>query len=135
MKELENIISELVSINRRLANNFKTEEGKELRADLFDITQKLEHYKQAQPLQLLQTGVMCSDIVSDEELNTAFAYANFGKRTKRDVIIDTLKKVAQSWHCGHTSMCIVKELDLVTERNQSYGLTDKGLNYLLSHKD
>lgn len=57
MKELENIISELVSINRRLANNFKTEEGKELRADLFDITQKLEHYKQDQALQLQQTGV------------------------------------------------------------------------------
>lgn len=57
MKELENIISELVSINRRLANNFKTEEGKELRADLFDITQKLEHYKQDQALQLQQGGV------------------------------------------------------------------------------
>ena len=60
MKELENIISELVSINRRLANNFKTEEGKELRADLFDITQKLEHYKQDQSLQLQQTGVIKS---------------------------------------------------------------------------
>jgi hypothetical protein len=57
MKELENIISELVSINRRLANNFKTEEGKELRADLFDITQKLEHYKQDQALKLQQAGV------------------------------------------------------------------------------
>ena len=57
MKELESIISELVSINRRLANNFKTEEGKELRADLFDITQKLELYKQDQNLQLQQTGV------------------------------------------------------------------------------
>lgn len=64
MKELENIISELVSINRRLANNFKTEEGKELRADLFDITQKLEHYKQDQALQLQQTGVNGSFLYS-----------------------------------------------------------------------
>ncbi len=69
MKQLENIISELVSINRRLANNFKTEEGKELRADLFDITQKLEHYKQDQALQLQQTDV--SDCTHE---NTSFKH-------------------------------------------------------------
>ena len=69
MKKLENIISELVSMNRRIANNFKTEEGKELRADLFDITQKLEHYKQDQDLQLQQTGVSGSfyEIKIDKE--------------------------------------------------------------------
>jgi hypothetical protein len=70
MKELENIISELVSMNRRLANNFKTEEGKKLRSDLFDITQRLERYKQDQALQLLQTGVMrCSSKDIDKFYN------------------------------------------------------------------
>lgn len=78
MKELENIISELVSINRRLANNFKTEEGKELRADLFDITQKLEHYKQDQALQLQQTGVVrsCSHNCTTNYCNSDGSYSH-----------------------------------------------------------
>ena len=75
--ELENIISELVSMNIRLANNFKTEEGKELRSDLFDITQRLERYKQDQALQLLQTDVIpCYFIIRttfrDEEREYSF---------------------------------------------------------------
>ena len=77
------------------------------------------------------TDVKCSDIVSDEQLEKAFGFANYGGSTKRDVIIDTLKKVAQSWHTGHTSTSIALELELIEKRNGTFGLSDKGLEYLL----
>ncbi len=76
-----------------------------------------------------------STIVSDDELTRAWGYANFGSRSKREVIIDTLTKVAQGWGTGHTAMCIVKELGLVVSRNNQVGLSDKGLQYLLAADD
>ena len=42
---MEEIIKRLVSLNTRIANNFKSEEGFELRKDLFDITQELYKIK------------------------------------------------------------------------------------------
>jgi len=72
------------------------------------------------------------EIITDEELNKAWQFANFGNIPKRDVIIDTLTKVAQGWGTGHTAMCIVKELGLVWDKNGRDGLSDKGIEYLLS---
>ena len=86
-----------------------------------------------QALQLQQGGVMCSDIVSDAELDKAFENTQYGKRNKRDIILENLKKIAQS--CGYTSIEIMKYLGLIEERNNSYGLSDKGLKYLLLHND
>lgn len=71
-------------------------------------------------------------IITDAELSQAWGNAKFGDVSKRDVIIETLKKVAQAWGTGHTAMCIVKELGLVEQRNGHVGLSDKGLKYLLS---
>lgn len=72
------------------------------------------------------------EIISDDELTKAWGYANFGSTPKREVIYDTLKKVAQAWGTGRTAMCIVKELGLTESRNNQIGLSDKGLKYLLA---
>ena len=74
-----------------------------------------------------------SNEVSDEEIEKAWGNANFGNVPKVDVIVDTLKKVAQAWSTGHTAMCIIKELGFVENRNNSIGLSDRGLSYLLKH--
>ena len=81
---------------------------------------------------IAKPNVKCSAIVTDAELTEAWGNANFGNVSKHDVIIDTLKKVAQAWGTGHTAMCIVKELGLVESRNNQVGLSDKGLMYLLA---
>lgn len=67
-------------------------------------------------------------IVTDEQLDTAFAYANFGKNiTKRDVLKYTLLKTACGFHNGHTADCIANELGLQTKKLK---LTAKGQDYL-----
>ena len=72
-----------------------------------------------------------SNIITEEQISKAWGNANFGSVSKHEVILETLKKVAQGWGTGHTAMCIVQELGLVEKRNQSVGLSDKGLDYLL----
>lgn len=71
--------------------------------------------------------------LTEVEINKAWGYADFGGQDKLDVIIETLKKVAQSWSFGKTALHIVTELGLVEERNNSLGLTDRGLAILLSY--
>jgi len=129
MEEIIKLIESTEIYKNSISNNLK----KEYQDYHYDIDLKIitELHKKAKALQLKQTGVMRSDIVSDEELNKAFENTNYGNRSKRDIIIETLEKVAQSWHCGHTSIEIVKYLELAVERNNSYGLTNKGLKYLL----
>jgi len=77
-------------------------------------------------------GVTCSDLITEDQLETAFGHSNFGSRSKREVLIDTLKKVAGGWHTGHTAMVISLELGLIEKRSTHYGLTESGLNYLLT---
>ena len=66
-------------------------------------------------------------MISDEELDSVFAYANFGGSTKRDVVRYALMKVACGYHNGHTSQCIINELSLCSK---DLSLTKKGKEYL-----
>lgn len=67
-------------------------------------------------------------IVTDEEIEKAWGYANFGSKSKRDVIKHTLLKRASFWHCGHTAAQICIELGLLTKKKKM--LTQKGGRYL-----
>lgn len=66
-------------------------------------------------------------MISDEQLDKVFAYANFGNTTKRDVVKYALMKVACSYHNGYTSQQIINELGLCTS---DLKLTKKGKEYL-----
>lgn len=69
------------------------------------------------------------DLISDEQINIAFGYANFGKNiTKREVVNNTLLKCASGYSSGHTASCIVRELGLV--KKKCWELTVKGKEYL-----
>ena len=67
------------------------------------------------------------EMITDKQLKNAFAYANFGKSTKRNVVRYALLKVACGYHNGHTSQCIINELGLCTDNLK---LTKKGKEYL-----
>ena len=66
-------------------------------------------------------------IITDEELDKAWGYANFGNCSKRDILRSTLLKCASGYYTGHTAKCIVEELGLVTKK---WTLTKKGKQYL-----
>lgn len=67
------------------------------------------------------------ELVSDEALDAVWGHANFGGRTKREVIrLGTLKCLA-GWHQGHTSKTICTELGLI---NEKYKVTAKGKAYV-----
>jgi len=71
-------------------------------------------------------------MVSDEELDKAFAYAKFGI-PYRDVIKLTLLKRASFYHCGHTAIQICEELGLLAFDDSERGVTElthKGGKYL-----
>lgn len=66
------------------------------------------------------------DIVSDADLDTAYASANFGME-KREVIRLAVLKCASGSVQGHTSRVICEELGLIDE---DYKITCKGQAYL-----
>jgi molybdopterin converting factor small subunit len=68
--------------------------------------------------------------IPEEVINKAFGNANFGSIPKKEVIIDTLEKIAQGYHSGHTAMCIVKEIGLIHSSRERTVLSEKGINYL-----
>ncbi|MES2287428.1 MAG: hypothetical protein V4547_17170 [Bacteroidota bacterium] len=72
------------------------------------------------------------EIITDEEITKVWQNANFGDTPKRGVILEAIKHVAQGWSNGSTATAIIKELGLVDFRNGHYGLSDKGLEYLLT---
>jgi hypothetical protein len=74
------------------------------------------------------------EIITDEQLDYAWGYANFGDTSKRKVIEEALHKVVQGYDDGHTATYIVKELGLtdIKGREKSRVLTDLGLKYLLA---
>lgn len=73
------------------------------------------------------------ELVTEDELIRAFTGTNFGGDPNRTVVRQALLKAAVGWHQGHTSTCILKELDLLED---DYILTDKGRMYLwLLHKE
>jgi hypothetical protein len=67
------------------------------------------------------------DIVSDEELVTAFGNANFGACSSRDILRYAVLKCVCGYYQGFTSRTIARELGLITEK---YNITKKGKNYL-----
>ena len=78
-------------------------------------------------------------MITDEQLEKTFAYANFGDSTKRDVVRYALMKVACGYHNGHTSQSIINELGLCTKKliqdddgeyTKEINLTKAGQQYL-----
>lgn len=67
------------------------------------------------------------EIITDEQIEVAFGYSNFGERSKREVVRNSLLKCASGYNTGHTAEVIVKELGLVTTK---WTLTKKGKQYL-----
>lgn len=65
-------------------------------------------------------------IVSDEELDRAYANADFGNMTKREVVRLGVLKCISGWHQGHTSEMICRELGLISPQ---YRVTAKGRMY------
>lgn len=67
-------------------------------------------------------------ILSDEQINAVWGNANFGSRSKREVIRDTLVKVLAGYDTGRTAKVICRELGLIC--NKKWALTTKGKKYL-----
>lgn len=68
-------------------------------------------------------------IITDEQINTAWGNANFGSRTKREILAGALLKCASGYYTGHTAKQIVSELGLVTAK---WTLTKLGKRYLFA---
>ncbi|MBL4761248.1 MAG: hypothetical protein JKY93_00945 [Gammaproteobacteria bacterium] len=66
--------------------------------------------------------------VSDEEINTAWGNANFGKCDKRLVILEALLQIAGGFSTGYTATCICQELKLLgkSSRGKPPSMTKKG---------
>jgi hypothetical protein len=66
-------------------------------------------------------------LVSDEDLDRAFAHTNFGETPAREVIRLGALKCLAGWRQGHTSMTIGQELGLISDK---YKITAKGRAYI-----
>lgn len=77
-----------------------------------------------------ETPSKTEEIVTDEQLNVAWANANFGRMARRDIIALALLKYASGYVTGHTIQVICRELELITDHCD---LTDKGKKYLYVH--
>ena len=53
------------------------------------------------------------EIITDEEIEKVWGYADFGSISKRDVIANSLLKHACGWSTGHTASSILRELNLI----------------------
>lgn len=67
------------------------------------------------------------EMVTQEEIDSVWGNANFGKMERIDVVKYGLLKCACRYYQGHTSTSILIELGLVTE---SYKLTKRGARNL-----
>jgi hypothetical protein len=70
------------------------------------------------------------EILSDEQIDSAWGNANFGKSNKRDIIVNALLEYTYGYETGHTIKQICEELGLVTNQAE---LTTKGERYLFVH--
>lgn len=71
------------------------------------------------------------EIITDEQLDITWGNANFGSRSKRDILKFALLKIACGYANGHTAQCIIKELGLVGKSAMKGNtLTKKGKEYL-----
>jgi len=70
-------------------------------------------------------------LVSDEEIKKVFTNTNFGNTPHREVISDTLLKLASGYSSGRFAHCCVVELGLCKfDKRQKCTLTPKGKEYL-----
>lgn len=72
----------------------------------------------------------CQKMISDKELEDVFHRTNFGSREPREIIADTVLKVARGYHAGHTAMTCCKVLKLICGTINTPRLTVKGGRYL-----
>lgn len=68
-------------------------------------------------------------MITDEQINTAWGNAQFGSGSKRGIIANALLKYASGYYTGHTIMCITQELGLV---GKNVTLTKLGKRYLFA---
>jgi hypothetical protein len=70
-------------------------------------------------------------LVTDERLETVFAGTNFGANAvPRDIVANTLLKVAGDFSTGHTALVCCQELGLIGANKREPKLTKKGRRYL-----
>lgn len=68
------------------------------------------------------------EIITEEQINTAWGNASFGKGvTKREVVANALLKYASEYGTGYTIEQICRELGLITKKCK---LTTLGKQYL-----
>jgi hypothetical protein len=70
-----------------------------------------------------------TDIINDSMLNDGFGNADFGNISKRDVIKYALLKYASNFQTGKTANHILKDLGLITTKNE---LSRRGKQYLFA---
>lgn len=77
---------------------------------------------------------MIKKIVSDLSVDLAFQGTNFGSHGKREVIADTLLKIAGGFSTGSTAIRVCQELGLLGKvkknKNLMPSLTKQGRKYL-----
>lgn len=71
-------------------------------------------------------------LVSDEQVAETFANTNFGPVHPRDMIAETLLKIASGYHSGSTAVACCVELGLMERHKKTNkpSLTKKGGYYL-----
>ncbi|PCJ24115.1 MAG: hypothetical protein COA96_10240 [SAR86 cluster bacterium] len=72
------------------------------------------------------------EIITDSQIETVHAYADFGSMGKRMVVNESLLKLACGFHNGSTAQHILADHGLIFERygKRSHTLTAKGRKYL-----
>jgi hypothetical protein len=71
------------------------------------------------------------EIVSDEEMQNAFHGSNFGAAEPREILADTVLKIAGGYSTGNTAMRICQELGLLGRKMKpDPRLTKRGREYL-----
>lgn len=79
----------------------------------------------------VETKHPTQEIISDDEIVSVHANANFGDQDKREVVNEALLKAACGYHNGHTAQQIITEHGLVRGvSSRRPPLTDKGKKYL-----
>lgn len=68
------------------------------------------------------------EIVSDESLHSIFNNTNFGACSPREIVADTLLKLAGGYSTGYTALTCCRELGLIGKKTQK--LTKAGEKYL-----
>lgn len=73
-----------------------------------------------------------ADLVSDDEVDSAFQNTNFGHTDFRGLISQGCIKALAGWHQGHTITCTLEELRLISWNRQQdkIKVTDKGRHYI-----